>query len=227
MRNKWIVAAAGVVACAAAPDLAAQNQGIALVPLGAYVIPGVLASEDNSYEFAPKASPFLGGQIELGLSKNLSFGVGGGITVGQKLDLNDNSQSSGNPLGTADVSSARVYGLISLRPGGRRPNGTVTPLAIEFGGGITMWKFDKFVVGSTAITPVDDFNSNVPFGFAGIAYNVPIGPRTSLQLFGRAMASGSYSSDGLDSFNAAPPPSNVEGKTTISFMVGAGLRVGR
>ncbi len=227
MRTKWIVAA-GLAAFAATPDLAAQNQGIALVPLGAYVIPGVLASEDNSYEFAPKGAPFVGGQIELGISKNLSIGVGGGITAGQKLDLNDNSGGSGpNPIGTADISSARIYGLLSLRPGGRRPNGTVTPLAIEVGGGITMWAFDKFVVGTTAISPVDDFNSSEPFAFAGIAYNVPIGPRTSVQLFGRAMAGFGYSSDGLDSFNAAPPPSNVDGKLALSFLVGAGLRVGR
>lgn len=234
MRSKWIMAAAGMLVCTAATSLHAQGgQGVAIVPLAGFNIPGMLAEEDGGYEFKAKGAPLFGLQIELGLSKNMSFGVGGSMSIGQSLDLSDNSAGGAGTFGSADISSPRVYGVLSIRPGGRRPNGAVTPLAIELGGGITMWSFKEFTVDTDGDgvqetnIPVTDWDGSEPFAFGGIAYNVPIGPRSSIQLFGRAVVGFGYSSDGLDSFNAAPPTTNVEGTTNIGFIVGAGLRVGR
>jgi hypothetical protein len=130
-------------------------------------------------------------------------------------------------VGTADISSPRVYGVLSIRPAGRRPNGAVTPLAIEIGGGVAFWRFDKFIVNSAVITPIKEWNGTEPFAFAGVAYNMPIGPRASIQLFARALGGFGYKSTGLDTYNATPPTTNVKGKFNLGFLIGAGIRVGR
>lgn len=232
MRSRAILASAMLV-CAVATEATAQGQGIAIVPFGGFVIPGTLAEEEGGLEMAPKGSPLAGLQLELGLSKNMSLGLGGMLAIGQSMDFNDNSSGGAGTFGSADLGATRIYGMLSLRPGGRRPNGAVTALAIELGGGITMWKIKEFTVDTDGDgiqetnIPVDDWDSSEPFAFGGIAYNLPIGPRSSIQLFGRAIGGFGYSSDGLDSFNSAPPPTNVEGKFNVSFVIGAGLRVGR
>lgn len=227
MRKQLVLVAAGAMLLGLAGTAAAQGkaQGLALVPFGAFNVPGILASETDAWEMKALGAPFVGLQLELGLSKAVSFGVGGGITMGQKLDFNDAS-ATGSTIGTADISSPRVYGLLSIRPGGRRPNGAVTPLAIEFGGGMAFWTFDKIIIESQ-VFPADDWSGNEPFAFAGLAYNLPFGPRASIQLFGRAIAGFGYTSTGLDDFNAAPPTSDVQGKFNLGFLVGAGIRVGR
>jgi hypothetical protein len=172
-----------------------------------------------------KGAPFVGLQLEMGLSKAMSIGVGGGITMGQKLDFNDLG-SGGSTLGTADISSPRVYGVLSIRPAGRLPNGAVTPLAIELGGGMAFWRFDKIIIDNQ-VYPSSDWNGTEPFAFAGVAYNMPIGPRSSIQLFGRVLGGFGYSSSGLETYNASPPATNVAGKFNVGFLVGAGIRVGR
>jgi hypothetical protein len=227
MRKQLVLVAAGAMLLGVAGTATAQNkgQGLALVPFGAFNIPGVLASETDVWEMKAQSAPFVGLQLELGLSKALSFGVGGGITMSQKLDFNDAS-ATGGTIGTADISSPRVYGVLSIRPGGRRPNGAVTPLAIELGGGMAFWRFDKIIIESQ-VFPADDWNGTEPFAFAGLAYNLPFGPRASIQLFGRAIAGFGYTSAGLDDFNAAPPTSDLKGKFNLGFLVGAGIRVGR
>jgi len=227
MRKQLVLVAAGAMLLGLAGTAAAQSkaQGLAIVPFGAFNIPGILASETDAWEMKANGAPFVGVQLELGLSKAMSIGVGGGITMGQKLDFNDAS-SGGGTLGTADISSPRIYGVLSIRPGGRRPNGAVTPLAIELGGGMAFWRFDKIII-ENQVFPADDWNGNEPFVFAGLAYNLPFGPRASIQLFGRAIGGFGYSSTGLDDFNEAEPVSDVKGKFNLGFLVGAGIRVGR
>jgi len=228
MRKQFVLVAAGAMLLGLAGTATAQTmgQGLAIVPFGAFNIPGVLATEADYLELKPKGAPFVGLQLEMGLSKALSVGVGAGITTGQSLDFNDLS-AGGGTIGTADISSPRFYGLLSFRPGGRRPNGAVTPLAIELGGGVAMWRVDKLIIESTVYPDVSDWNGTEPFAFAGIAYNLPIGPRASIQLFGRALGGFGYTSTGLDDFNAVPPVSDVKGKFNLGFLFGAGIRVGR
>jgi hypothetical protein len=227
MRGTWVVAGAALLALGAS-RVEAQNKsmGIAVIPFAGYSIPGVLASQDDFLEMAPNPAPFFGLQIDLGVSKNMSIGLGGDLTFGGDLALNDLSTSGLGEIGTANITATQFYGVLTIRPSGRRPNGTVTPLAIELGGGMTMWKFDEFLIQGSAIA-ADDWSGNEPFAFAGMAYNVPIGPRSSVQIFGRAIGGFGYTSDGLDAFNAAPPPTTVEGEFNLTFHIGAGLRVGR
>jgi hypothetical protein len=222
MRKQLVLIAAGAMSLGLAGQ--AQGQGLAIVPFGAYNVPAVLAIETDNWEMQPKGAPFVGLQLEMGLSKAMSIGVGGGITMGQKLDLND--LASDGTVGTADISSPRIYGVLSIRPAGRRPNGAVTPLAIELGGGVAFWRFDKFVIDDT-VYPSSDWNGTEPFAFAGLALNLPIGPRASIQLFGRAIGGFGYSSAGLDDFNDADPVSDMQGKFNLGFLFGAGMRVGR
>jgi hypothetical protein len=225
MRKQLVLVAAGAMVLGLAGTATAQNkaQGLAIVPYFAYNVPAVLASESNFLEMKPKGAPFVGIQLEMGLSKAMSVGVGGGITMGQSLDINDISTATSTTMASSDISSPRIYGVLSIRPAGRRPNGAVTPLAIELGGGVAFWRFSA---NSQVVTP-SEWNGTEPFAFAGLAYNVPIGPRASVQLFGRAIGGFGYSSKGLDTYNAAPPPSNVKSKFNLGFMVGAGIRVGR
>jgi hypothetical protein len=229
MRKLLVLVAAGALTLGLAGTASAQSkaQGLAIVPFAAFNVPGVLASESDFLEFKPKAAPFVGLQLELGLSKAMSFGVGGGITMSQSLNVNDLSSAGVGNVGTADISSPRVYGVLSIRPAGRRPNGAVTPLAIEIGGGVAFWRFDKFIVESQVITPIKEWNGTEPFAFAGVAYNMPIGPRASIQLFARALGGFGYKSTGLDTFNASEPVTNVKGKFNVGLLVGAGIRVGR
>jgi hypothetical protein len=236
MRGRWTFAAAAVLSLAAVARAEAQGKkpGLALIPYGGYAIPGTLAEDDN-YTFTPGAAPAIGLQLEFGASKNVAIGAGVNYTFGQTLDLDyEDASTPSMLLGTADIATMGIYGVVSIRPGGRLPSGAVTPLAIELGGGVNMLSFDKFLVDTdgdgtqeTAISPVDDFNATSAMAFAGIAYNVPIGPRGSIQLFGRGTVQFGYSSQGLDDFNAVPPPSTVEGTTAFGFLVGAGLRFGR
>jgi hypothetical protein len=228
MRKQLVLVAAGAMVLGLAGTATAQNkgQGLAIVPFAAFNVPGVLAAESGTWEMQPNGAPFVGIQLEMGLSKAMSIGIGGGITMGQKLDLNDLSAASLTTIGTADISSPRIYGQLSIRPGGRRPNGAVTPLAIEIGGGVAFWRFDKFIVDNV-VYPSSEWDGTEPFAFAGLAYNVPIGPRASIQLFGRAIGGFGYSSTGLDDFNATPPASNMKSKFNLGFLVGAGIRVGR
>jgi hypothetical protein len=228
MRKQLVLVAAGAMSLGLAGTATAQNkgQGLAIVPFGAFNVPAVLASETGNLEMKPEGAPFVGVQLEMGLSKAMSVGVGAGITMAQSLNM------TGLTVGTADISSPRIYGLLSIRPGGRRPNGAVTPLAIELGGGVALWRVDKIIVDGVVIPPEDPigapkWNGAEPFAFAGLAYNLPIGPRASIQLFGRALGGFGYTSTGLDSWNALPPPTNVKSKFNIGFLVGAGIRVGR
>ena len=228
MRKQLVLVAAGAMSLGLAGTATAQNKGhgLAIVPFGAFNVPAVLASETGNLEMKPKGAPFVGVQMEMGLSKAMSVGVGAGITMAQSLDM------TGLTVGTADISSPRIYGLLSIRPGGRRPNGAVTPLAIELGGGVALWRVDKIIVDGVVIPPAypigaPKWNGTEPFAFAGLAYNLPIGPRASIQLFGRALGGFGYSSTGLDTWNALPPATNVKSKFNIGFLVGAGIRVGR
>lgn len=230
MRKQLVLIAAGAMSLGLAGTATAQNkgQGLALVPFGAFNIPAMLASEAGNLEIKPKGAPFVGIQLEMGVSKAMSVGVGGGITMGQSLSASGVAVSTI----TADISSPRIYGLLSIRPGGRRPNGAVTPLAIELGGGVALWRFDKLIINGTVVLPgspwaASKWNGTEPFAFAGLAYNVPIGPRASIQLFGRALGGFGYSSTGLDAYNAEPPATNAKGKFNVGFLVGAGIRVGR
>jgi hypothetical protein len=229
MRKQLVLVAAGALSLGLAGTATAQSkgQGLAIVPFGAFNIPAVLATQADVGELQPKGAPFVGLQLEMGLSKTMSIGVGGGITMGQSLDFNDLSSSGTGAVGTADIASPRLYGLLSIRPGGRRPNGAVTPLAIEIGGGVALWSFDKLIVGTSVATQLSTWSGTEPFAFAGLAYNLPIGPRASIQLFGRALGGFGYKSTGLDDFNASVSGLELKSKFNLGFLVGAGIRVGR
>jgi hypothetical protein len=236
MRGKWVFAAAALLAVGAASRVEAQAKsgGIAIIPYGGYAVPGTLA-EDVNWGFTPNAAPAIGLQLEFGASKNIAIGAGVNYTFGQTLDIDyEDPSTPSTTIGTGDISTMGIYGVVSIRPSGRLPSGAVTPLAIELGGGVNMLSFDKILVDTdgdgtfeTAISPVDDFNSSSAMAFAGLAYNFPIGPRGSIQLFGRGTVQFGYSSTGLDDFNNTSPPSTVEGKTAFGFLIGAGLRFGR
>jgi hypothetical protein len=236
VRGRWVFAAAALLAAGAVTRVEAQAKkpGLAIIPYGAYAVPGTLAEDDN-YSFTPNSAPSIGLQLEYGASKNVAVGAGINYTFGQTLDLDYTDASTPSfTFGEGDITTMGIYGVLSFRPGGRLPSGAVTPLAIELGGGVNMLSFDKILVDTdgdgnfeTAISPVDDFNSSSAMAFAGLAYNIPIGPRGSIQLFGRGTVQFGYSSQGLDDFNSTPPVSSVEGSTAFGFMIGAGLRFGR
>ncbi len=236
MKGRWVFATVAALSAAAVAGAEAQGKkpGLALIPYGAYSVPGSLAEDDN-WSFAPNAAPAIGLQLEFGASKNIAIGAGVNYNFGQTLDLSYTDASTPETtIGEADISTMGIYGVVSIRPGGRLPSGAVTPLAIELGGGVNMLSFDKFLVDTdgdgtfeTAISPVDDFNATSAMAFAGVAYNLPIGPRGSIQIFGRGTVQFGYSSQGMDDFNSAPPTSSVEGSTAFGFMIGAGLRFGR
>jgi len=216
MRGK-LIAAAGLLACALAGNLTAQ--GIAIMPFGGYAIAGTLAEDDATGDkFTMNPAMVLGIQVELGLSKNLGIDVGVNKTFSQTFD------AEGPTLGPAtevDIEMTQITGSLVIRPGGRRPNGGVTPLFFEVGGGVTMYGF-----GSAAAS-FSDFDATKPMFFAGAGYNLPVGPRATIQIFGRAQMITAYESSGLDSFNQQPPPTNIEGKSMLNFQVGAGFRWGR
>jgi hypothetical protein len=112
-------------------------------------------------------------------------------------------------------------GSLVIRPGGRRPNGAVTPFMLELGGGVTMYSFGSAAAG------FDEFDSTRPMFFAGAGYNVAIGPRGTLQFFVRGQMITAYESQGLDDFNAIPPATNIEGKSMMNIQAGVGFRFGR
>ena len=90
-----------------------------------------------------------------------------------------------------------------------------------------MWCFGRVIGTGGSVLASSSWNSTEPFAFAGLALNLPIGPRASIQLFGRALGGFGYSSTGLDERNAVPPPTNLEDKFNVGFLFGAGMRVGR
>jgi len=219
MRGKWVLAAAAVLAIGTGTRAEAQSKsgGIAIIPFGGYAIPGTLADDDQGNEFTINGAMVLGAQIELGLSKNLGIDVGVNKTFSQTFDVAGPAFVGGQE----DISMTQITGSLVLRPGGRRPNGAVTPLFIEVGGGVTMYSF------GSAASQFSDFDATVPMGFVGAGYNIPVGPRATIQLFGRAQGISSYSSDGLDALNAIPPATNIEGKLMLNFQAGVGFRWGR
>lgn len=215
MRSKAILAAAGIMACAAATNLNAQ--GIAFMPYAGYSLGGTLAEDEpNAITLKVKSALILGAQVELGLSKNIGLAVGVNRTLSQILESDFQGTTAED-----DIAMMQVSGALVLRPGGRRPNGGVTPLYLEVGGGVTMYSF------GSAAAQFNEFDATMPMFFAGAGYNIPVGPRATIQLFGRAQMITAYESDGLDQFNAAPPPTNVEGSSLINFQFGAGFRFGR
>ncbi len=195
MKKVWVTVAAGMLVCGLARDANAQKSGgIALVLMGGYGLPGTLAEDiPNDWHFKPKGALLLGGQIEFGLSKTMGLDVGVNRTISQTLTISQGTASESD-----DMSMTQFTGSLVIRPSGRRPNGAVTPFFIELGGGVTMYSF------GSAANPASDFKATKPMGFAGLGYNVPIGPRATLQIFGRAQGITAYSSTGLDAFNAAP-----------------------
>ncbi len=222
MRGRTQVLVASLVG-AAATSLAAQSPTrLAIIPYAGFGIAAKLVN-DPAFILAPKAAGFGGIAIELGLSKTISIAVGGNRTFSQTMDIGDNTDPS---QATADMSMTQATGSLIFRPGGRRPNGAPTPLFIEVGGGMNFYGFKNIIVGSTAI-PANDWKSTRPFGMVGAGMNFPIGPRSSVQIFGRAQSITAYASTGLDDLNAAPPPTNFKGKMGIGFQFGVGLRVGR
>ena len=118
MRKQLVLIAAGAMSLGLAGTATAQ-QGLAIVPFGAFYIPAALASESGNLEMKPKGAPFVGLQLELGLSKSMSVGVGGGITMSQSLDFSSLIPPT-TSIGSADISSPRIYGVLTIRPAGRR-----------------------------------------------------------------------------------------------------------
>jgi hypothetical protein len=200
-----------------AVPLTAQGR-IAVVPFAGYGLPGSLAEDaGNDIHFEPNGALLLGAALELGVNKNIGIAVGVNRTFSQKLDL----QAGGSSQGEEDFTMTQLSGSIVIRPAGRLPSGAVSPLFIEVGGGVTL-----YTLGSAAF-PAEDFDATSPMAFVGAGYNIPMGPRATIQVFARAQMISSYSSTGLDAFNAAPPPTSVEGSNLLNFQFGAGLRVGR
>ncbi len=216
MRANRPLVAAVCLAFLAAP-LAAQTR-IAIVPFAGYGLPGMLAEDTpNDIQLEPGGALMLGAAIELGMNKNVGIAVGVNRTFSQTLDV----VFSGSSLGEDDFTMTQVSGSLVIRPGGRLPSGAVSPLFVEVGGGITLYTF-----GSAANTN-PDFDATSPMAFAGAGYNIPMGPRATIQVFARAQMISSYSSTGLDDFNALPPVTQIEGSNMLNFQFGAGLRVGR
>lgn len=227
MRGKLPLAAAGLMMLGLAREAPAQQkQGIGIMPFAGYWLPfSNLAEESSVAEFKAKGALAIGAEIQLGVNKNLSVAAGGGTTISGSMDVD--VPGVGN-VANADQSTLQVYGSVVFRPGGRLASGTVSPLYLEGGAGATMYRFGNLVVPSAGFGgSASDFNTTKPFFFVGAGYNVPVGPRASVQIFARAQAITSYSSKALDDFNAAPPVSNVKGSMVFSLLAGAGFRFGR
>lgn len=218
MRGKWVVAGAALLALGASRvEAQSKGGGIAIIPFGGYAIPGTLAEDDLGNNLSINGAMVLGAQIELGLSKNIGIDVGVNKTFSQTVSVDGPAFTPSDE----DIAMTQITGSLVIRPGGRLPNGGVTPLFIELGGGVTMYSF-----GSAAAS-FDDFDATIPMFFVGAGYNIPVGPRATIQLFGRAEGISSYSSDGLDALNAIPPVTSIEGKMMFNFQLGVGFRWGR
>jgi hypothetical protein len=222
MSSNRIMAVLAATALVLPPALAAQSKGggFAIIPFAGYAIPGTFAKDDASdIQFEPNGALLLGVQAELGLSKTMGIDVGANQTFSQTIDF----IQGGTSQAQQDLRMTQITGSLIIRPKGRKPNGSVTPLFIEIGGGVTMYHLCSASAGSNC----NDFDATEPMGFVGAGYNLPIGPRATVQLFARAQYISAYSSKGLDDFNATPPVSDVQGQGMMNFQVGGALRVGR
>lgn len=228
MNRRW--APILLVMGAAASPLAAQSS-LSVIPVAGYLLPSGNWTDDDTISLKPGGGIFVGLVAEYGLNKNLSFMFQGTRTLGLTQTLTFESNvffGSGTSLET-DMTTTQLAAGIILRPLGRLPSGAPKTVYLELGGGMMLYDVSTgFANPSGASSQELDFNSSTPMFMGGVGLSFPAGPRASVQVFGRVNYQVSkYESQGLDDWNALAPPTTSEGKSSLVFQFGAGLRIGR
>lgn len=162
----------------------------------------------------------LGLQFDLALSKRLSLGVVGEYGLDQGMELTYNCQACGF-VEPASMRVMRIHGVMGLRPFGMRPDGRPTPLVLEVGAGITSYSFDY----ENPTIDDDRSNGSVQSAFAGIAFDIPLGPRrTAIRFFGRGLVAQKLEADAVDDLSQLV--GTVTAEPVITPQLGVALRLG-
>jgi hypothetical protein len=244
--NARVSLLAAAMMAAAAPCFAQ----ISVVPTAGYVAPMGNWVDETSYQnlcspappciykLRPQGGVFVGLVAEYSLNKSIGLAFYGSRTLGglQRLREDFLSEPSEPDVFKADMATTNLGGMLIFRPLGRTPSGAPKTLYLELGGGINWYSVTTGFsdVEEPADSLISYYSSSTPAVMGGLGLSFPVGPRISLQLFGRAYYQFSaYDSDGLDDFNTfivenfAPTEPRIEGVRSMLLQFGVGLRVGR
>jgi hypothetical protein len=173
---------------------------------------------------------FLGVSAELSLSKALSLAAYVGRTLGatQKVEAIIDT-GGGNVTFRSDMATTQLAAMLVLRPLGRLPSGAPRTLYLELGGGLNSYAVSRGLQDPSDPSSLPSLGYSTPMVMGGLGFAFPVGRRVTLQLFGRAHYQlSAYSSDFLDFLNDPLQGGlNLQGKKTLAYVFGAGLRVGR
>jgi hypothetical protein len=223
MRAKHTVLVAVALLMAAAPSLTAQ--GISLTP---YFAAGTPISDPFTSDLPTgeilldfSMSSQVGAQMDFALSKSFSVGLLAEMGLATDFELTYNCSGCGF-VEPGTFHTYRVMALLALRPFGSRPDGRPTPFVIELGGGIEQatFEFENPQIDS------DLWDVTGPVGFAGIAFDIPVGARrTAIRLLLRGVVSNAFDSDGVADLGTALG-GTVEAGPHIAPVAGIGVRFG-
>lgn len=234
MRGKRILSV-GVLALAVAPVLRAQVRGsLSVVPVAGYTVNSgnwldIDLGGGSRATLKPKGGVFVGLVAEYNLNKSLSIAAHATRTLGATQKMREVDTGTFAATIETDLATTTIGGMIVFRPLGRLPSGAPNKVYIELGGSYNIYSV------STGFTDINDraavdsvgFGYHTPAVMGGAGLSFPVGPRASLQVFGRAYYQmREYSSNVLDLINQGNPNPLV-GKKTILLQFGLGLRVGR
>jgi hypothetical protein len=243
MRRAPLPVAAALLLAGAAP-LAAQ---ISVVPTAGYVLSAgnwldqtvdYGGGDQETVTIKPLGGFFVGLNAEYAVNSAISLSGHATRTLGSAQKMGFDYATQGPNFGTfsarfeADMATTSIGGLLIFRPLGRLPSGAPRTIYIEAGG-----SFNIYTV-TTGFTDVNDQDAVNEFSFGfqspavlgGVGVSFPVGPRASLQIFGRAYYELSdYSSNFVDSVNEDLQGSGtqLQGDKSILLQLGLGLRVGR
>ena len=230
MNRNWLAVAAALATAASAARVEAQaRSSISIIPIAGYMVPMGKWTDSDTIRLEPGGGIFVGVTAEYSMNKSVSITAQALRTLGltQTMTMGAPTFFGTTKLET-DMTSTQILGTIIFRPLGRLPNGAPKTVYFEVGGGFTLYDVGQGFQNPSGQNDVLDFNSSTAMIAGGAGLSFPIGPRASLQVFGRANYQLSeYSSEGLDTWNGYPPPSSVQGEKSLVMLLGAGLRIGR
>jgi len=254
MRGKRVLLV-GALAVAVAPALRAQVRGsLSVIPTAGYVLSAGGWIDETTLDFGggdranyalkPKGGVFVGLIAEYNLSKNLSLAAHASRTLGITQRLSEVwTATSGffTPDQTfeADMATTNIGGMLVFRPLGRLPSGAPKTVYFEAGGALNIYSVTSGFTDVNNQAAIDSvsYKYTTPAIMGGAGLSFPVGPRASLQLFGRAYYQlKAYESNALTNFNQSIDSinsqfgtnvANLDGKKSILLQFGLGLRVGR
>ena len=232
MNRNWLAVAAALATAASAARVEAQaRSSISIIPIAGYMMPMGKWTDSDTIRLEPGGGIFVGVTAEYSVNKTFSVTAQAIRTLGltQKMTFAAPEFGVGVPAALeTDMTTTQLLGTLLFRPLGRLPNGAPKTVYFEVGGGFTLYDVSQGFTNPLGASDVLDFNSSTAVVTGGAGLSFPIGPRASLQVFGRAnYGLSAYSSPGLDKWNGYPPPSNVQGEKPLVLLLGAGLRIGR